>query len=115
VRCGSRDVSVLTSFSEGLSITILESMKYGIPVVVTDVGGNREIVSDGSTGYLVPPGDTHKFADAVIRVLRDPSLGQRFGIDAQRIIAREFDLATVSRQYERTYKQVLAASRFDAP
>ena len=65
------DVSVLTSFSEGLSITILESMKYGVPVVVTDVGGNREIVSNGRTGFLVPPGDSQKFADAVIRMLRD--------------------------------------------
>ena len=109
------DVSVLTSFSEGLSITILESMKYGVPVVVTDVGGNPEIVSNGRTGFLVPPGDSQEFADAVIRMLRDPSRRQRFGRDAQRVVECEFDLARVSRQYEQVYRQLLGNCRSDAP
>jgi len=108
------DVSVLTSFSEGLSITILESMKYGVPVVVTDVGGNPEIVSNGRTGFLVPPGNSHKFAHAVIRMLRDPSRRQRLGRDALRVVESDFDLVYVSRQYEQVYRQLLGNSRSDA-
>ena len=109
------DVSVLTSFSEGLSITVLESMKHGVPCVVTDVGGNREIVVNGRTGYLVPPGNARKFADTVIRVLRDRFLRRRFGIAAQRVVASRFDLPDVSRQYEQTYHEVLGPSRQDSP
>jgi glycosyltransferase involved in cell wall biosynthesis len=105
------DVSVLTSFSEGLSITILESMNHGVPVVVTDVGGNREIVSNGKTGYLVPPGDARIFADAVIRVLRERSLRDRFGAAAQRIAVRRFDLGSVTRRYSEVYEQVLRESQ----
>lgn len=109
------DVSVLTSFSEGLSITVLESMKHGVPVVVTDVGGNREIVASGRTGYLVPPGDARKFADTVIRVLRDRSLRQRFGMAAQHVVASRFALRDVSSQYEQTYHEVLGPSRRESP
>jgi len=109
---GLMDVSVLTSFSEGLSITILESMKYGVPVVVTDVGGNREIVSNGKTGYLVPPGDARIFANAVIRVLRERSLRDRFGAAARRVVAERYHLESVTERYAEVYKQVLQGSLF---
>jgi glycosyltransferase involved in cell wall biosynthesis len=104
------DVSVLTSFSEGLSITVLESMKHGVPVVVTDVGGNREIVLNGRTGYLVTPGDHYKFADAVIRVLLDRNVRKRFSVEAQRIVARRFGLGSVIKRYTGVYEQVLRDS-----
>ncbi|MBE0568534.1 MAG: glycosyltransferase family 4 protein, partial [Deltaproteobacteria bacterium] len=68
------DVSALTSFSEGLSITLLESMRCGIPVVATRVGGNPEVVVDGETGYLVKPGDATDFASHVIRLLQNRDL-----------------------------------------
>jgi glycosyltransferase involved in cell wall biosynthesis len=101
------DLSVLTSLSEGLSITILESMRHGVPVVVTDVGGNPEVVRDGRTGYLVPPARPDRFADAVIRLLRDGQLRERFGTEAQRVVRREFDLDRVVRDYDRIYREVL--------
>ena len=101
------DLSVLTSLSEGLSITILESMRQGVPVVVTDVGGNPEIVRQGRTGFLVPPAEPRPFADAVIRLLRDSALRERFGREARRVISEEFNLEGVVERYGRIYDEVL--------
>jgi glycosyltransferase involved in cell wall biosynthesis len=103
------NVSVLTSLSEGLSITVLESMRHGVPVVVTEVGGNPEIVQQGRTGILVPPGDAGRFAEAVVRLLRDPALRDRFGREAERVIREEFDLGRVVERYGRIYEEVLRA------
>jgi glycosyltransferase involved in cell wall biosynthesis len=101
------DLSVLTSYSEGLSITVLESMRHGVPVVVTDVGGNPEIVQNGRTGYLVPAGEREKFAAAVIRLLHDPALRESFGSEARRVTAEGFDLNTVMQRYGSIYSGVL--------
>jgi glycosyltransferase involved in cell wall biosynthesis len=101
------DLSVLTSFSEGLSITLLESMRHGVPVVATDVGGNPEIVRNGRTGYLVRAGDRQGFANAVIRVLGDSGLRERFGSQARSVIEDGFDLSAVVREYGRIYSAVL--------
>jgi glycosyltransferase involved in cell wall biosynthesis len=73
------DVSVLTSLKEGCSNVVLESMAAGCPLVITDVGGNRELIEDGVTGYLVPPGDAAGIARRVLELLRDPSLRRRMG------------------------------------
>lgn len=102
------DVSALTSLSEGLSITILESMRHGVPVVATDVGGNSEVVRDGETGYLVPPGDPDAFADRVLGLLRDPGLRRRFGASAKETIRRDFALPTVADEYAAVYAEVMA-------
>ncbi|MGH9357094.1 MAG: glycosyltransferase, partial [Terriglobia bacterium] len=68
----SMDISVLTSRSESLSNAIIESMAAGLPVIATRVGGNPELVRDGETGFLVPPGDTASLADALERLLTMP-------------------------------------------
>ena len=101
------DLSVLTSLSEGLSITILESMRQGLPVVVTDVGGTPEIVKQGRTGFLVPPAEPRPFANAVIRLLRDANLRARFGREARRVISAEFRLEPVVERYGRIYGEVV--------
>lgn len=103
---GAFDVSVLTSLSEGLSITILESMIHGVPVVATDVGGNREIVIDGDTGFLVPPRSPREFAAKVVAVLTQPELRARFGHAAQTRIQRHFALQYVSDRYAALYQRV---------
>ena len=73
------DVSVLTSLKEGCSNVVLESMAAGCPLVVTDIGGNSELVEDGVTGYLVPPGDAEGIARRVLELLRDPGLRREMG------------------------------------
>jgi glycosyltransferase involved in cell wall biosynthesis len=101
------DVSVLTSLSEGLSITILESMSFGVPVVATRVGGNPELVRHGESGFLVPPKDVEAFADAVVRVLEDPALARKLGARGREIVERDFTLEAVATRYAALYRDVL--------
>jgi len=71
------DVYVSPSLSEGLGGATAEALALGVPVVSTDVGGVREVVSDGDSGLLVPPGDANALADAIELILDDPALAGR--------------------------------------
>jgi glycosyltransferase involved in cell wall biosynthesis len=86
------DVSVLSSVKEGMSNTIMESMAAGLPMVATRVGGNAELVIDGETGYLVPPRDPERLAEAIERVLEDPARARAMGRAAQARIAERFSI-----------------------
>ncbi|UCF19803.1 MAG: glycosyltransferase [Gemmatimonadota bacterium] len=100
------DLSVLTSLSEGLSITLLESMNHGVPVVATRVGGNPEVVIEGETGFLVPPRDVPAFAGRVVQVLRDPALRGRMSDAARARIRQEFQIRSVAARYLDIYEDV---------
>jgi glycosyltransferase involved in cell wall biosynthesis len=100
------DISVLTSLSEGLSITLLESMSHGIPVVATNVGGNPEVVVDGRTGYLVPPKNAHSLADRIVHLLRDPGLRLRMGEEGRQRVERDFQLRDVANRYLDLYRSM---------
>ena len=102
------DVSVLTSFSEGLSITLLESMQCGIPVVATQVGGNPEVVIESGTGYLVPPGDVPAFASRTVKLLLDRDLRKRMGEEGRRHVLRHFLLRDVASRYLENYEGLLS-------
>jgi len=102
------DVSALTSFSEGLSITLLESMRCGVPVVATRVGGNPEVVVDGVTGYLVPLGDVPAFASKTIKLLLDQDLRKHMGEEARRHVERHFSLRDVASRYLEIYEGMLS-------
>lgn len=73
------DVGVLCSLSESFSNSILEYMAVGLPVVATSVGGNQEQVSDGVTGFLVPPGDDEALAKALVKLVEGERLQQCMG------------------------------------
>ncbi|MFH1865781.1 MAG: glycosyltransferase [Candidatus Eisenbacteria bacterium] len=93
------DVSVLTSLKEGCSNVVLESMAAGRPVVATDVGGNRELIENGVTGYLVPAGDAAGIARHVLELLEDPDLRQRMGAAGRTRVRSRF---TAGRMVEDT-------------
>lgn len=103
------DVSVLTSHSEGLSITLLESMSHKVPVVATRVGGNPEAVVDGKTGFLVPPDDTGDFADRVIALLRDSELRRAMGRAARERVRAKFTLEKTAQSYQQLYQRELGS------
>ena len=104
------DISVLTSLSEGLSITLLESMSYGIPVVATQVGGNPEVVVDGQTGYLVPPRDVPSFVDRVVKLLHNPDLRSKLGQESLRRIKQKFQMQDTANRYLEVYSGLLGPS-----
>jgi glycosyltransferase involved in cell wall biosynthesis len=109
------DIFVLSTRSEGLPLSILEAMAAGLPVVASSVGGVPELVLDGQTGMLVPPGDPDALAAAIERLLEDPGLSGRLG-EAGRVRAAEhFDLAAVRQAHLDLYREMLAARGLSRP
>ena len=102
------DVFVLPSWAEGMSNALMEAMAAGRPVVATAVGGNTELVSDGRTGVLVPPGDPGAIARAVGDLLRDPDRATRLGAAARDDVTRRFGARARVAELERLYEERLA-------
>jgi glycosyltransferase involved in cell wall biosynthesis len=100
------DVFALPSLKEGLGIAVIEAMTLGRPVVVTRVGGLKELVEDGKQGLVVEPGNPEAFADAIIRLIRDTALRQRLG-EAGRLVAARFDIRNAVRRHEEVYTELL--------
>jgi len=102
------DVCALSSTAEGFSNAILEYMAAARPVVLTDVGGAREAVVEGETGYIVPPRDDERMADQIIQLLRKPERAREMG---ERGKQRVIDQFSSERQLDKTlqlYAKLLA-------
>ena len=104
-------IAVLPSHREGLPKSLLEAAACGRPMVAADVSGCREIVRDGVTGLLVPPGDAGALADALERLARDPGLRRRLGAAARELVEREFSEAKVVEQTMALYRAVRARAQ----
>ena len=104
------DVFVLSSLSEGLSFAILEGMACGLPVVATHVGGNVELVEEGKTGRLTPPGDPSAMAAALSGLLSDPSTRQAMAARGRRFVERRHDVARSTDRYARLYRELVDRS-----
>jgi glycosyltransferase involved in cell wall biosynthesis len=85
------DVFVLASHREGFPRSAIEAAAMGLPLVLTDIRGCREVVRDGVNGFLVPPGDSAALAACVEQLAGDPSLRARFGQESRRRAVAEFD------------------------
>lgn len=105
------DVVALPSLSEGLPLALLEAMACGRPVVATPVGGVPEVLDDGSTGLLVPPGDAPALAKAISTLLDNESLRHRLGRQARCVIEERFSLPRVVGSIEQLYRRVLSGGR----
>jgi glycosyltransferase involved in cell wall biosynthesis len=105
------DVLALTSTYEGFPNAVVEAMAMGAVAVASDVGGCRELVVEGETGFLVPPGAPDAVASAVLRVLRDPALARRLAAAARRRIEREFDVRTMAARTMEAYEALLVRPR----
>jgi glycosyltransferase involved in cell wall biosynthesis len=103
------DLLVLASESEAAPLPLFEAMRAARPVVATDVGGVREIVREGETGYLVPRGDAAAMAGAALRILETPGASARLGDAGRRLALEKFDIAHSLRALERIYAEVAAA------
>jgi glycosyltransferase involved in cell wall biosynthesis len=105
------DVSVSASATpwEGLSGVMRESLAMARPVVCTDVGGNRELVRDGETGRLVPPGDPAAMAGAIEDLLAQPARARALGAAGLRLAREKFSNETRARTIEALYRRLVAA------
>ncbi len=101
------DVFAQPSLSEGLSIALLEASASGLPIVATDVGGNREIVRAGVTGLLVPSGDAVALGAALDALLADPSRRRAYGVAAAKWAEDHASVATMRTRYDELYRDAL--------
>lgn len=99
------DVFTLSSLSEGTSITLLEAMAAGKPVVVTNVGGNPAIVKDGENGFLVPPANPAKMAEALVALIENSELRQQMKTANMSLVAQHYGVRTMTEQYQLLYRE----------
>lgn len=105
------DVCVLSSRAEGFSNSILEYMAAARPAVVTDVGGAREAITDGLTGFIVPPGDDRLMGDRIALLLGDAELAREMGRRARMKVEEEFSCRAQLDRIERLYGCLLPRAR----
>ncbi|HEU5422410.1 MAG TPA: glycosyltransferase [Nitrolancea sp.] len=97
--------------NEGCSNAILEAMALGVPVIATDIGGNRELVGHRETGYLVPVGDAPALADTIDGLLQYPLEAQRIVSAARAMVHQRFSLERMVADYEALYTRLLSHDR----
>jgi glycosyltransferase involved in cell wall biosynthesis len=105
------DVFVLPSLWEGFGLVLIEAMALGLPVVASRVGPIPEIVVDGDTGTLVPPGNASALAQAIREILESPDLAFAMGQRGRERVEREFSVKTMVDQIEQLYGEVAPAPR----
>jgi glycosyltransferase involved in cell wall biosynthesis len=102
------DLALLCSHQEGFANAILEGMAAGLPMVVTDVGGNAEAVINGETGFVVPAHNPDRLADAILRLAKDPSMRSAFGAAARRRVNEHFTMERCVVAHDQLYRKLLA-------
>ena len=107
-RMAGWDVYAQPSVAEGLGISALEAMAAGIPVVASDVGGLREIIVDGETGYLVTPKSAGRLAAKIRQLAKDPELRTRLGEAARQRAVTEFSRERECAAIQSAYEKLIA-------
>ncbi|HET6875227.1 MAG TPA: glycosyltransferase [Acidimicrobiales bacterium] len=97
------DVFILASAFEGAPYTPLEAMRAGVPVVLSDVVGNRDVIVDGHSGLLAPAGDIERLSAEVRRLLDDPGLAKALTDAARHRLAERFDVVAMGRALAALY------------
>jgi len=101
------DIFVLPSYREGFPRSAVEAAAMGLPLVLTDIRGCREVVREGSNGFLIPPKDADALFDRVERLTTDLDLRTRLGLESRRRALAEFDEARVIRETLSVYRRLL--------
>ena len=108
---GSQIAVLPATKREGLPKTVIEAMVYGVPPVVTDTGGNAELVEDGVSGRVVPPGDAAALAGALAGLAEDAELRSRMGRAARERIGEHFTVDATVEQTLQFYRDLLGDGR----
>jgi glycosyltransferase involved in cell wall biosynthesis len=102
------DLFVCPSLYEGFGIAIVEAMAAGRPVVASNTGGIPEIVADGDTGLLVPPGNPTALAEAIASLLSDPARARAMGARGRQRVRERFLVETAVQRHQKLYESLLA-------
>ena len=92
------DALVLPSFAEGVPVVLMEAMAAARPVIATNVGGVAELVEDGVSGFVIPPGSPAHLAEAILALANDRDLCRRFGAAGQAKVRADFDIQLEARR-----------------
>lgn len=105
------DLLVLPSLHEGMPNVVLEAMSSGLPVLATDIGGTRELLSGWASSWLVPARNIDRLSEALGRAIRDPDALAELGMRGRREAEEHFSYASIARQTIEDYEQLLRARR----
>lgn len=105
------DINVISSLSEALCLSLIEGMSAGKPSVATDTGGIPEVVKDGYNGFLVPPGDAERLADAILKLIYDPELRKTMGDRGREMMEKSFTADIMAEKIEGLYESVVRKNR----
>ena len=105
------DLFVLCSFSEGISMSLLEAMASGIPTLVTEVGGNPDVVLDGRTGWVVPSDDVEAITAAIIEAAFNSQKCRQFGEAGKHRFETYFTFNTMIDSYRKIYKELTESGK----
>lgn len=100
------DIFFLPSYNEGMPMSILDAMGYGLPVVSTNVGAIQKIVQNGKNGYTCVPGDTEGFANSIIEMLNTKNKLRAFSIGSYEIVSQKYSLETHLKLIEELYTKI---------
>ncbi len=105
------DIGVLSTnakvHAEGISNAIMEYMVMEKPVIATDSGGNRELIDNGRTGYLVPPFSSRDMVDKMVKLLNNKELRLSMGHQGKRRVIEEFSTEKMIGQYFELYQSLI--------
>lgn len=104
--CSCADMFLFASRREGLSVSLMEAMACGLPIVASTIRGNTDLIDPGQGGFLVPPDDAEGFADAIRKILADPQLREQMRHHNLRKI-QTYSLEAVTEQMARLYKRMM--------
>lgn len=99
-------IFVLPSYHEGLPGVILEAMSCGLPIIATDVRGNRDIIFQGENGIIVPPRDPKKLAEAITKLLEDKNLSEYLGKNARNTIIQKYTWDILTNKMLKCYESI---------
>ena len=100
------DIYILSSFQEGLPISLLEAMSLGRPVVASEIEAVKEVIQPGKNGITFPAGNIKALARAIIELLNNPGLAESLGKEAQKTIEREYSLSRMVEEYQKLYLEL---------
>ncbi|MDP2981670.1 MAG: glycosyltransferase family 4 protein [Candidatus Omnitrophota bacterium] len=105
------DIVALTSLNEGTPVSLIEAMAGARPVVATNVGGVKDIVKDGVSGYLVESGNVEEFTKRLLELIKDPEKRRAFGLNGRDIVKNRFSKERLIKDTEKLYNNLLDKRR----
>jgi glycosyltransferase involved in cell wall biosynthesis len=105
------DIMCLTSDNEGTPVSLIEAQAAGIPVITTDVGGVKDIVLEGETGFIVPKGSLNKYVEKLLLLIEDENKRKKMSQNGWSFVEHKFHYTTLVKNMETYYEKLLNANK----